>query len=380
VTPKNQPIKIVQIVPQLPPSINGLGDYAFNLAGQLRKYYQIETIFIVGDRNWQGSTAIEDFPIQKVETASAEALLYLLSTNGNQSVSSQKVSVLLHYVGYGYAQRGCPVWLVKALERWKAKNTNSRLVTMFHEVYASGYFLPWTSAFWLSPLQKSLASRLAEISDRCLTSKESYAEILYQLARVKLGSITSLPVFSNIGEPDYVPPLAKRSRRLVVFGHRNSRSQVYQQCRTALESTCQALKIEEIYDIGIPTDLELSTINGIPVVEKGVTESTEISKILLDSVAGFLNVPPPAYLAKSGIFAAYCAHKLISCMTSYSQVPIDGLQGGKHYWSTSDQDRQLCLNLGQEIVDNAYAWYQNHNLSIQSKIFANYLGLNSDDD
>ncbi|WP_035139887.1 hypothetical protein [Fischerella sp. PCC 9605] len=371
-TLKDQLTKILQIVPQLPPSVNGLGDYALNLARQLRREYNIETHFIVGTPNWQGASSIEDFPIQKVETDSAEALLSLLFSDSNQSTSASTVPILLHYVGYGYAKRGCPIWLVKGLELWKSKTANSHLVTMFHEVYASG--TPWTSAFWLSPLQQNLAGRLLKLSDRCLTSKQNYAEILYQLVRSKQGSITSLPVFSNIGEPEVVLPLAKRTRRLVVFGHRNSRSQVYQECRPALEQICQALKIEEICDIGVPTDLELSEINGIPILEKGITEATEISKILLDSVAGFLNVPPPAYLAKSGVFAAYCAHKLISCMIGSSTVLIDGLQSGKHYWSTGDQSRLLSLELGQEIADNAYSWYQTHNLSAQARIFAKYLG------
>ncbi|MBW4432159.1 MAG: glycosyltransferase family 1 protein [Pelatocladus maniniholoensis HA4357-MV3] len=377
---KNQPRKIIQIVPQLPPAINGLGDYALNLARQLRKDYEIETHFIVGDRHWNGATAIEDFSIQKVEIDSAEALLSLLSSDSNQSILASTAPILLHYVGYGYANKGCPVWLVKGLELWKAKHTNSQLVTMFHEVYASGS--PWTSAFWLSPLQQNIAARLLKLSDRSLTSKVSYAEILYKLARIKQGPITSVPVFSNIGEPESesVSSLAKRSRRLVVFGHRNSRSQVYQQCHKALEQICQTLKITEICDIGISTGLELFEINGIPILEKGVVEAAEVSKILLDSVAGFLNVPPPTHLAKSTIFAAYCVHKLIPCMTTSSKVPIDGLQGGKHYWSTGDQDRQLCLDLGQEIADNAYAWYQNHNLSTQAQIFANYLGANSDEE
>lgn len=371
---KSQPKKIIQIVPQLPPFINGLGDYALNLACQLRQDYEIETRFVVGDPNWQGDTAIEGFPIKKVIADSAEALLSLLSSDTNQSISASTAAILLHYVGYGYAKKGCPAWLVKALERWKAKHANSCLVTMFHEVYASGS--PWTSAFWLSPLQKNLASRLAQLSDRCVTSKVSYAEILYNLARIKQGSITSVPVFSNIGEPEseYVLPLAKRTRRLIVFGHRNSRSQVYQQCHKALEQICQTLKIIEICDIGISTGLGLSEINGIPIVEKGVVEAAEVSKILLDSVAGFLNVPPPTHLAKSTIFAAYCAHKLIPCMVSSSKAPIDGLQSGKHYWSTSDQSGHLCLDIGQEIADNAYTWYQTHNLSAQTRVFAKYLG------
>ncbi|MFZ4728709.1 MAG: glycosyltransferase family 1 protein, partial [Pseudanabaena sp.] len=68
--------------------------------------------------------------------------------------------VLLHYVGYGYAKRGCPVWLVDGIQRWKNLYPDRLLVTMFHELHASGT-PPWTSSFWLSPLQKNLVTRLA---------------------------------------------------------------------------------------------------------------------------------------------------------------------------------------------------------------------------
>jgi len=363
---KNQPRKIIQIVPQLPPSINGLGDYALNLARQLRKDYKIETHFVVGDRNWQGSTEIEGFRIQQVATDSAEALFSLLSFDKKHSVS-----VLLHYVGYGYAKRGCPIWLVEGLKYWKANSIDSRLVTMFHEVYASGYPI-WTSSFWLLPLQKQLAERLVNTSDRCITSKQSYAEILYKMGQKKT-QIAHLPVFSNIGEPEYASPLIERTRRLVIFGHKNSKLQVYQQGRQALELACKTLEIKEICDIGVPTGLEISEINGVPVVETGVIETVEISKIMLDSIAGFLNFPPPAYLAKSTILAAFCAHRLIPCMVTYNAMPIDGLQSGKHYWSASDKNSQLSLELGQVIADNAYAWYQNHSLSVQTNIFATHL-------
>lgn len=367
---KNKPLKIIQIVPKLPPSINGLGDYALNLARQLWKDYNIETRFLVGDRNWQGATEIEGFTIQQITADSAEALFSLLSFDKKQSVS-----VLLHYVGYGYANRGCPIWLVEGLERWKARTANSHLVTMFHEVYASGYPL-WTSSFWLLPLQKKLAERLVNTSDRCITSKQGYAEILYKMGRKKT-QIAHLPVFSNIGEPENAPPLIERTQRLVIFGHKNSKLQVYQQGRQALELACKSLEIIEICDIGVPTGLEISEINAVPVVETGVIETVEISKIMLDSVAGFLNFPPPIYLAKSTILAAFCAHRLIPCMVTYNVMPIDGLQTGKHYWSASDKDSQLSLELGQVIADNAYAWYQTHSLSMQTKIFAAHLNNSS---
>jgi hypothetical protein len=370
----NSSIKIIQIVPQLPPSINGLGDYALNLARQLRKDCGIETIFVVGDRHWHGASVIEGFIVQQVSADSAEALHLLLSAQANSVVSTSVIPILLHYVGYGYAERGCPTWLIAGLGQWLSSMANSRLVTMFHEVSASGP--PWTSAFWLSRHQRKLAAHLVQLSDRCLTSNQGYAEILCKLCPSQQSPITPLPVFSNLGEPAAVPPLAERTRRLVVFGHCNSKLQVYQQCQTTLQQICQTYGIEEICDIGVPTGLGLCAINHVPIVEKGVMEATEVSQILLDAVVGFLNHPPPAYLAKSSVFAAYCAHRLLPVTVAASKVPIDALQSGKHFWSTADQNNQcnqLNLEMGQAIANNAYDWYQTHRLPIQAKIFATYL-------
>ncbi len=375
-TQSNKTFKIIQIVPQLPPSIDGLGDYALNLARQLRKEYGIETHFVAGDPIWQGDTAIEDFPIQKVETNSASSLLYLLSTllsnNGHQSISDQVIPVLLHYVGYGYAKRGCPVWLVKALENWKSKTTNSRLITMFHEVYASGY-PPWTSSFWLSSLQKKLAARLALLSDRCLTSKQLYAEILYQISRGQQQQIPAIPVFSNIAEPQQVPPLVKRQPQLVVFGRSSNRLEIYQNYSAVLSSICELLKIQKILDIGPPIDLRLSSIKTVPIVKMGSQPAAKISEILLNSQIGFINYSPNS-LAKSGVFAAYCAHGLLPVNTEQSTSPIDGIEPGKHYWFLNDQTAVYKIGVElQAIADNAFAWYQTHNLSVHAKMFSTYL-------
>lgn len=360
---KNKPIKVIQIVPQLPPAINGVGDYALHLARQLRKDYEIETCFVVGNPNWQGANAIEDFPIQKIVDHSAEALFLMLSTDGNQSVP-----VLLHYVGYAYAKRGCPVWLLEGLERWKSYAANTRLITMFHEVYAAGQ-PPWTSAFWLFGQQKNLAARLAQVSDRCLTSKQHYAEILSQLSQGKHSQIPTLPVFSNVGEPEQVPPLAKRSRQLVVFGSRGNRLRVYQKFQAELSHACQVLGIEKILDVGLSTGLTLSSLNGVPVVEKGQLPAIEISSILLNSWAGFLAYNPN-YLAKSGIFAAYCSHGLLPISARTNGLSVDRTESGKNYWvpvksATSLKD----LAQMQAIADHAYTWYQTHNLSMQAKEF-----------
>ena len=356
---------IIQVVPRLPPAVDGVGDYALNLAQQLRKDFGIETHFIVCDPTWTGATEIGGFPISQISVHSANTLLSLLP-------SDRTATVLLHYVGYGYAKRGCPVWLVDGLQRWRNASIHRTLVTMFHEVYASGR-PPWTSAFWLFPLQKNLANRLVQLSDRALTSKQLYAEILHKLSLGKHSQIPSLPVFSNIGEPRQVPPLAKRQRRLVIFGGRGNRIQVYRKSLETLSHTCQLLGIQEIWDIGPSTGLNLSTVNSVPVVEKGKLPATEVSSILLDSLAGFLDYNPD-YLAKSTIFAAYCSHGLLPVSVQCTALPIDGIEPRKHYWLPDGQVTELKnIEQMQAIADNAYAWYQTHSLSVQAKTFAVHL-------
>jgi len=50
-------MNIIQIVPRLPPVIDGVGDYALNLARQLPKDFNIQTHFIVGSSTWKGQLA-----------------------------------------------------------------------------------------------------------------------------------------------------------------------------------------------------------------------------------------------------------------------------------------------------------------------------------
>lgn len=349
----------ISIVPRLPPSIDGVGDYALNLARQLRNDFNIQTQFVVGDPSWNGAVEIEGFPVKKIQDRSPEALLDALSEN-------LSAPVLLHSVGYGYDRRGCPRWLVKGLQHWRNLYPNLSLVTMFHEISAFGP--PWTSAFWLSSLQKNLVGKLATISNNCITSKQSYADLVNRLSKYLKIEIYCLPVFSTIGEPGFLRPLNERSRRLIVFGSRNARLQIYDRCIPSITKICKLLDIQEIVDIGVPTNLRFKEISVIPVREEGILEASKISELMQDAIAGFLDFPPPSYLAKSTVFASYCAHGLIPCMVNYSTAPIDGLEIEKHYWS-SKNNIQLSLDEGQNIANSAHKWYYSHSLSAHSKIF-----------
>ncbi|MGD1900506.1 MAG: hypothetical protein ACFB16_26650 [Phormidesmis sp.] len=359
---------VLQIVPKLPPQINGLGDYSFMLAKQLRHEFEIETKFIVCDDSSSYRDELDGFPVMTVKSRSADAIATALS-------SCLGATVLLHYVGYGYAKRGCPRWLVSGLASWRQQQADSsRLITMFHEVYASSK-IPWTSSFWLSSVQKQLAAQLVHLSNRIFTSNQTMTQLIANLTPEVSSVVKTLPVFSTVGESVAPPGLEKRSRRLLIFGHRNSRTQVYEQCRTTIEYLCQMLSIEEICDVGKPTGLTLSEFNNVPVVEKGILEASEISWLMADSVVGLLNFPPPRFLAKSTVFAAYCAHGVIPCMARYEVDPIDGLRVNQHYWTVDSSEQLLTLGVGQVIADNAYRWYSAHSLSAQAKSFADNLGL-----
>ncbi|MGB5961560.1 MAG: glycosyltransferase family 1 protein, partial [Coleofasciculaceae cyanobacterium] len=335
-----------------------------SLALQMRQYYGINTHFIVGDQTWTGEAHIEGFNISKVPIQSTQKLLSLL-----ESKDFLNAVVLLHYVNYGYAKRGCPIWLVEGLQRWQNTTVKHSLITMFHEVYACG-FPPWNSSFWLSPLQKRLASQLAQLSDSCFTSRKEYATLLYKLSRGKHSQISTLPVFSNVGEQKEVLPLEKRDKKIIIFGSSAMRKNVYKKSSSELLYACKLLEIEEIIDIGPSTQL-IPTIGSIPIIEMGQLPAPTVSKILSHSLAGFFNYIP-GYLAKSTIFAAYCSHGMLPISARYNPSQLDGIEAGKQYWIPENSRIGAALNL-QAIANFAHVWYQAHQLSIQAKLFADQI-------
>jgi len=357
---------LISIVPRLPPLSGGVGDYALKLAGFLCENVGVNTRFIVTDPAWRETDRVERFEANHLPVRSPSALINMLSSG-----EAANDAVLLHYSGYGYARRGCPFWLVKALEQWRGAGRGRALITMFHELYAWGP--PWTSSFWLSPLQKHLTAHLARVSDQWLTSLEHFAEVVRRLTANETACAYHLPVFSNVGEPVAPPPLAARRRRLVVFGTDGRRLEVYRKSTADLNRICRRLGIEEILDVGQPLDFDFAGLLDHPVVICGELSGSEVSRLLLDAVAGVIDYPAAA-LGKSGIFAAYCAHRVIPFLANHGDsAPADGLEQNRHYWPTDIADDRLNLDAGQTIADNAFAWYQTHNLSVHATALANCL-------
>jgi hypothetical protein len=309
-------VRIVQITPRRPPPAEGVGSYALALAGALEGR-GIATRFLAATEIPRRAGALAAF----LEEEKPDA-------------------VLLHYANYGYQSRGCPVWLVDGLDRWRG-----RLVTFFHEVWASGP--PWRSSFWLLPLQRRLAARLVRRSASLATSLEIYKGLL------GTRSVEVMPVFSTVGEPAGVPPLTGRARRIVIFGGDGVRRRAWGPFLPSLAAAVHSLQTEEICDVGTPVEVPAS-VDGVPVRRLGPLSGEEVSALLLGSAAGFLAYPPD-FLPKSTIFAAYCSHGVLP-VCAWNR---DG--AAPPYWRGSGDP--------QTIATAARDWYRQHSLERQAERF-----------
>ncbi len=281
-----------------------------------------------------------------------------------ERASTETPPVFLHYVCYGYAQRGCPVWLVEGLERWKNTHPQSRLITMFHELYAFGP--PWRSSFWLSPLQRRLARKVWDLSDGAITSSPVFAARLDAWRRRGSTPLLQIPVFSNVAEPAQISAWSVREPKMVVFGRAGIESRVYGLRSQLLAQVCHELAISEIVDIGPRTDTVPEHVDGIKVTALGHLSTERVSTILASARAGFLDYASHV-LEKSGVFAAYAAHGVLPVVTKYIEYTPSDLMEGVHYWAPGRRDRPTSLKPDfVQIGLRLHAWYEDHALSRQA--------------
>jgi hypothetical protein len=330
-------VRIVQVVPRSDPATGGVLSYAEALGRELAAHSGIESEFLpAGD--------------------------------GLAGRELGAPTCLLHYVNYAYHPRGCPSGLARDLCRWRLggpeNGVSRRLITFFHEVYATGPF--WRSSFWLAPAQRRIAADLARASDRVATSLDLYGRMLDGFH--PRGPIVVHPVFSTVGEPAAVPPLARREPRMLVFGGPGARARAYGPGRGALADSCRALGLSEIVDLGPPLAIPIpESLDGLPVRALGPLPAAEISALLLAARAGFLSYPA-AFLPKSSIFAAYSAHGLLPVCVGKAAA-----EGSPPCWRPGPPPPPPEPTEIQAIADAARAWYLGHSIARQAESFRELL-------
>jgi hypothetical protein len=303
--------RILQIVPRAPGSYDGVGDYALKLAQRLRSDYARETTFAAAVV--ASGSRVENFDI-----------VAPLAIAERECANCR--DVILHYVNYGYHTRGLPMQLPSLLRRLK-QTCGGRLVTIFHELYASAP--PWRSAFWLQPAQKSIARAIARLSDACVVSSETMRDLLRQLSPAS--DIAVHPVVSPLGEPIFPNDqfVRRNPHRWVIFGGTHLLQRSLGTFRHRLPVIPELFSPHELYVLGgdenPTTRHELGEIRGITCHYRPRIEASVASEILSSCSFGWIDYfrqhdVPTAAILKSGSFASYCAHGVIPILPHEGSV------------------------------------------------------------
>ena len=200
---------VLHLVPRTHPVIDGIGDYALNLARHIRAQAGIPASFLIGDPAWEGPEQHDGFGLKKLPARTAGDLAAALET-------SRTKALVVHYVTYGYHPRGVPVWFRDGLDQWLKQQTEQpRVVTVFHELWSSGP--PWRSEFYFGWMQRRLVRRMLRVSGRAVTSTLRMKRLL---DAVRPGVTDLLPIPSNfpLGSSPPTRTPSAGGLRLILFG------------------------------------------------------------------------------------------------------------------------------------------------------------------
>jgi hypothetical protein len=345
------PIRLIHIAPELPPTVGGLADYATILNQRLVDVSNgaLEPVMVHAGKT-PAETIEVDVPVADVSGSQSAAILANTIRELTDDTPGRTV-VLLEYSGYGYAKRGAPLWLVRGLSR-VCESDGVPLVTMFHEIRASSW-KPWKSTFWMSPLQTFVATRLARSSQAVVTNRYPSFEWIQSVVAGSTEAHTQ-PVFSNIGEPDCIPEFTARDSYAVAFGGAAMKKRLYDSS-DAIIQLLENAGIHRIVDLGRMQNPP-STVGNIPVEARGIQPASTISRHLRRASIGLLHYPVD-YLTKSGIWASYAAHGLPAGIVSKAAASC--LTEGKHFLrinaeEKSEYDSTKLAAIGM----SARRWYQ----------------------
>lgn len=359
-------MRILQITPRVPPSVCGVGDYAWLLAQALRDGHNIQSSFLSAGTTLTKPVGTTEFPVFRLPELTADALVDFIT-----SATGEFEAVVLHMSPYGYQKRGMPLWLAAAWRRLSQTTNHPRLLTMFHELYATGSVS--SSAFWLQPLQKSVLRSVAHKSDGLRTNREEYAVWLRQIPGLK-NEVTVLPVFSNLGEPERLPSYQSREPRMVMFssgmhGGNDAKATIRKVAKLA-----KRLGMQELHVVG--GKFFDHKDNDLKVLAHSYMPAADISELLISARMAFTEYHPQ-FLAKSGVLAGYAAHSLaVVTAATVSELP-DGLAAGRELLSLKDCMAHSALDKIdiESIGACLHRWYEGHSLAATAASYARQLNF-----
>jgi len=157
---------------------------------------------------------------------------------------------------------------------------------------------------------------------------------------------------------------------MILYGGVNHPTRHKDAVATAVCRACSILGVERLISFG-PGRID-SALYALPVESMGMLSKDDASELLKVSRVGYLDYFD-GYLAKSGIFAAYCAHGLVPLLLHKNRSDADGLTMATHYWVTEQMPAETGLAAQQRTAEKACQWYGDHSLAETARIVASRL-------
>jgi hypothetical protein len=341
--------------------VGGVADYTVILSKRLVEISDefIDPIMVHAGSETSNSIDV-DFPVEDLSgLCSATALAETIERLTRQVHGS--VAVLLEYSGYGYAKRGAPVWLVRGLRRVCGED-GVPLITMFHELYATGPV--YSSAFWVSPLQRRVASGLAQMSSAVLTNRKSATAWLRPHLKPSI-RLSVQPVFSNVGEPDHLPPYSERDPHIIAFGASARKSKIYQENSNALDRLLNLGAFRSVIDVGPPPPSTPSIQNIVSF--RGMLPAKDVSALLMNARLGLVSYPG-SRIGKSGTVAAFASHGIPFILFDEDPEPMGSAPYVEelHFWRWSTLPKTSCLPTVSSLEDMSGALKAHYDRHIHS--------------
>lgn len=346
--------RILQIVPNIPGGVDGVGDYALTLASKLQDASGYTTVFATP--RLSSVTTVRGFEVRPFDDLAA---------------LSYADRVILHYVNYGYQKRGVPFGLVSSLRRLR-KQHRGKLLTVFHELYGSGP--PSGSAFWLQPLQIHLARSVGRLSDECIVSNENFSAELHRL--VPTAQIRLHPTPSGLEEPSLTKDqIAGRDpHQWAIVGGTVLTERSVRSFARAFQSIPQSITPQTLFVLGGNENATTrSLLNNLKLKSdyRPRIASQDASEILRTCSYMWLDYfhrsdVQTSIALKSSAFAAACAHAVIPVFPHRgTPMSIKGDQLPGPFFVDSTEANAPSADDRPSVATNIYNWYQRHASSDQ---------------
>ncbi|MBS0659713.1 MAG: hypothetical protein JSR82_15845 [Verrucomicrobia bacterium] len=190
------------IVTNVPPTVCGVGDYNARLLAGLQLPGDVTCLV-------PPSVPLPDPPL--VAGHAVRRLAF--------DAPLPATDLLVHYSAFGYAPRGYPRWLLRAVEHWRSEHPDRRLSFMLHELWDTA-----AEGTWRAPIEwlhRRHFLRVLARADGILTNTTEHVRRLHEYAPQLRVDVQ--PVASNIPVPSAAHAAAREPGLAVIFGMQGSR-------------------------------------------------------------------------------------------------------------------------------------------------------------